>query len=70
MHGKKRSPFSKQNLSPQAAADKAERDLAYANSAIGKKHRRESQQKHRDHTTNSFVTPHANRGGFGKGTKP
>jgi len=80
MHGKKRSPFSKQNLSPKAAADKAARDLEYANSAIGKKHRRESQQKHRDnpgndhldydHTTNSFVTPHANRGGFGKGTKP
>tara|TARA_R110000764_G_scaffold235100_1_gene329420 strand:+ start:64 stop:321 length:258 start_codon:yes stop_codon:yes gene_type:complete len=80
MHGKKRSCFAKQKLSPKAAAAKAVRDLDYANSSIGKKHRRESQQKHRDnpgnshldydHTTDSFVTPTQNRGGFGKGTKP
>ena len=78
----KGTPFKlKQNLSPSAAKKKAARDLAYANGPYKKK-RAENQMKRRkksaaflkgkdyDHTTKSFVSVKANRGGHGNGTKP
>ena len=72
-----------QKLSKKAAAAKKRRDLKAANSARRKRMRAENQRKRRaakkrgkniigldwDHTTNSFVTIAANRGGHGKGTK-
>jgi len=75
-----KSPFKKQKLSPKAAADKAERDLAYANGPYKKK-RAENQRKRRtalkkgmdltgkdyDHTKKKFVSIKDNRGGYGKG---
>ena len=79
----KGTPFKlKQNLSPSAAKKKAARDLAYANGPYKKK-RAENQRKRRsaikkgmdltgkdyDHTTKSFVSEKANRGGHGNGTK-
>ena len=77
----KGTPFKlKQKLSPSAAKKKAARDLAYANGPYKKK-RAENQRERRkksaaflkgkdyDHTTNSFVSIKANRGGHGKGTK-
>ena len=79
----KGTPFKlKQELSPQAAKDKAARDLAYANGPYKKK-RAENQKKRRsaikkgmdltgkdyDHTTKSFVSIKTNRGGHGNGTK-
>ncbi len=80
LNGKRRSPFAKQNLSPEAAAAKAERDLAYANGPYKTK-RAENQRKRRaaikngvdlagkdyDHTKSKFVSVKANRGGYGKG---
>ena len=80
LNGKRRSPFAKQNLSPEAAAAKAKRDLAYANGPYKSK-RAENQRKRRsaikkgvdltgkdyDHTKSKFVSVKANRGGYGKG---
>ena len=80
LNGKRRSPFAKQNLSPEAAAAKAKRDLAYANGPYKTK-RAENQRKRRaaikngvdltgkdyDHTKSKFVSVKANRGGYGKG---
>jgi len=80
LNGKRRSPFAKQNLSPEAAAAKAERDLDYANGPYKTK-RAENQRKRRaaikngvdltgkdyDHTKSKFVSVKANRGGYGKG---
>ena len=80
LNGKRRSPFAKQNLSPEAAAAKAERDLAYANGPYKTK-RAENQRKRRaaikngvdlarkdyDHTKSKYVSVKANRGGYGKG---
>jgi len=74
------SPFRKQKLSKKAAADKAARDLDYANGPYKKK-RAENQRKRReaikngvdlndkdyDHTKGKFVSVKANRGGYGKG---
>tara|TARA_R100000781_G_scaffold89673_1_gene55225 strand:+ start:1260 stop:1514 length:255 start_codon:yes stop_codon:yes gene_type:complete len=80
----KSSPIKlKQKLSPSAAKKKAARDLAYANGPYKKK-RAENQKERRsairkgkdltgldyDHTKNKFVPIKANRGGYGKGTKP
>ena len=77
----KGTPFKlKQNLSPQAAKDKAARDLAYANGPYKKK-RAENQKVRRkksaaflkgkdyDHRTSSFKSVAYNRGGGGNGTK-
>tara|TARA_R110000796_G_scaffold252286_2_gene385946 strand:+ start:1425 stop:1694 length:270 start_codon:yes stop_codon:yes gene_type:complete len=83
INGKRRksscSPMKKQELSPEAAKAKAERDLAAAKTPYRKFTKRDAQKKHRDnpskshldydHTTNSFVTAKKNRGEFGKGTK-
>ena len=81
IHGKKRkrAPLAKQQLSPEAAKAKAERDLAMAKTPYRKFTKRDAQKKHRDnpdkshldydHSTNSFVTAKKNRGGFGDGTK-
>tara|TARA_R110000796_G_scaffold24076_1_gene68813 strand:+ start:346 stop:612 length:267 start_codon:yes stop_codon:yes gene_type:complete len=80
--GKKRSPFAKQVLSTKATADKAARDLEYANGPYKKK-RAENQRERRaalkkgmdisgkdyDHTKGKFVSIKDNRGGYGKGTK-
>lgn len=80
LNGKRRSPFAKQNLSPEASAAKAKRDLAYANGPYKSK-RAENQRKRRaaikngvditdkdyDHTKSKFVSVKANRGGYGKG---
>ena len=79
----KSSPIKLQKLSPEAAAAKKKRDLAYANGPYKKK-RAENQRKRRaalkkgislkgkdyDHSTGRFVSILKNRGGFGKGTKP
>ena len=76
---RKRSPLAKQNLSPEAAKAKAERELEAAKTPYRRFTKRDAQKKHRDnpgnshldydHTTSSFVTPAENRGGFGKGTR-
>lgn len=77
------SPLKRQNLSPEAAADKAARDLAYAKTPSRRDKKAENQRKRRsakkkginidgkdyDHTTNSFVSVKDNRGEFGKGTR-
>ena len=75
MHGKKRrscSPLKKQNLSPEAAAAKAERDLAAAKTPYRKFAKRDAQKKHRDnpsakgdydHKTNTFKPASTNRAG-------
>ena len=84
LNGKRRSPFAKQNLSPEAAAAKAERDLAYANGPYKTK-RAENQRKRRaaakkhgkswlkgkdyDHDDKRFESIKANRGNDGNGTK-
>jgi phage protein D len=80
----KSSPIrSKQKLSPQAARDKAARDLAYAKTPARRAKKAENQRKRRaakkrgvdltgkdyDHTKKKFVPVKANRGGHGKGTK-
>ena len=80
----KSSPIrSKQKLSPQAARDKAARDLAYAKTPARRAKKAENQRKRRaakkrgvdltgkdyDHTKKKFVSIKANRGGHGKGTK-
>ena len=76
----KGTPFKlKQNLSPQAAKDKAARDLAFAKSPARQAKKADSQKKHRnspanknmdyDHKSGSFKSVKANRGNDGKGTK-
>jgi len=75
-----RSPFRlKQQLSIQAAKDKAVRDLAMAKSPYRRAAKADSQKKHRDspvnknkdydHKSGSFKSVKANRGNDGKGTK-
>jgi len=73
------SPFKKQDLSPKAAADKADRDLVAAKTPYRKFAKRDSQKKHRrnpdkndmdyDHKDNKFKSTHDNRGNDGIGTK-
>ncbi len=73
------NPFKMQKLSDKAAKDKADRDLAYANTRDREIKRADSQKKHRknprmkgmdyDHKDNKFKTPKANRGNDGNGTK-
>jgi hypothetical protein len=83
MHGKRRSCFAKQKLSPTAAAAKAARDLEYANSPKRKAMRADNQKRRRDaikngqditgmdydHASKRFETVKENRGNGGKGTK-
>ena len=78
----KTSPIKLQKLSPDAAAAKKKRDLAYANGPYKKK-RAENQRKRRaaikagvnikgkdyDHKDGKFKSIHANRGNDGMGTK-
>lgn len=80
---KMRSPLKKQNLSPKAAADKAKRDKEYmmgpykAKKAENQRKRRSAKKKGMDltgkdydHTKGKFVSVKANRGNYGKGTRP
>jgi hypothetical protein len=85
MHGKKRRscPMKKQELSPQAAKAKAERDLAAAKTNDRKNKKAENQRLRRaalkkgvdltgkdyDHTKGKFVSVKSNRGNYGKGTR-
>ena len=85
IHGKKRRscPMKKQELSPQAAKAKAERDLAAAKTDDRKDKKAENQRLRRaalkkgiilagkdyDHSKNKFVSIKANRGEYGKGTR-
>jgi len=85
MHGKKRRscPMKKQELSPQAAKAKAERDLAAAKTDDRKNKKAENQRLRRaalkkgidltgkdyDHTKAKFVSVKSNRGNYGKGTR-
>ena len=77
----KSSPIRlKQKLSPKAAAAKKIRDEKYMREVYGPK-KAENQRRRRkesaaflkgkdyDHTTKSFVSVKANRGGHGNGTK-
>jgi hypothetical protein len=81
--GKKRSPFAKQKLSPEAAAAKAARDLAAAKTDDRKNKKAENQRLRRaalkkgislagkdyDHSKGKFVSVKDNRGEYGKGTR-
>ena len=85
MHGKKRRscPMKKQELSPQAAKAKAERDLAAAKTDDRKNKKAENQRLRRaalkkgidltgkdyGHTKAKFVSVKSNRGNYGKGTR-
>ena len=85
MHGRRRKscPMKKQNLSPQAAEAKAERDLAAAKTDNRKNKKAENQRLRRaalkkginlagkdyDHSKGKFVSVKANRGEYGKGTR-
>ena len=85
MHGKKRRscPMKKQELSPQAAKAKAERDLAAAKTDDRRNKKAENQRLRRaalkkgvdltgkdyDHTKGKFVSVKSNRGNYGKGTR-
>ena len=85
IHGKRRKscPLKKQELSPQAAADKAARDLAFAKTDDRKKKKAENQRLRRsakkkginldgkdyDHSKGKFVSVKDNRGEYGKGTR-
>ena len=85
MHGKKRRscPMKKQELSPQAAKAKAERDLAAAKTDDRRSKKAENQRLRRaalkkgvdltgkdyDHTKGKFVSVKSNRGNYGKGTR-
>ena len=85
MHGKKRRscPMKKQELSPQAAKAKAERDLAAAKTDDRRSKKAENQRlrlaalkkgidltgKDYDHTKAKFVSVKSNRGNYGKGTR-
>ena len=78
----KSSPIKlKQKLSQEAADAKKERDEKYMREVYGPKkafNQRERRKKSAaflkgkdyDHTKNKFVSVKANRGGYGKGTKP
>ena len=75
--------MAKQKLSPQAAADKKKRDLAFAKTFARKKKKAENQRKRRaaikagknisgkdyDHKTKRFTSIKSNRGNRGRGTK-
>jgi len=75
--------MKKQNLSPQAAEAKAERDLAAAKTDDRKAKKAENQRLRRaalkkgmnlkgkdyDHSKGKFVSVKANRGEYGKGTR-
>ena len=77
------APFKRQNLSPKAAADKAERDLAFAKTPARRAKKAENQRKRNeaekngrdlagmdyDHKDGEFKSVAANRGNEGKGTK-
>ena len=77
----KGSPLSlrKQKLSPQASADKAARDLAFAKTPARRAKKADSQKRHRDspvnknkdydHKSGRFKSVKANRGNDGEGTK-
>ena len=85
MHGRKRRscPMKKQELSPQAAKAKAERDLAAAKTDDRKNKKAENQRLRRaalkkgvdltgkdyDHSKGKFVSVKSNRGNYGKGTR-
>ena len=85
MHGRRRKscPMKKQDLAPQAAKAKAERDLAAAKTDDRKAKKAENQRLRRaalkkgislkgkdyDHSKNKFVSVKANRGEYGKGTR-
>ena len=85
MHGRKRRscPMKKQELSPQAAKAKAERDLAAAKTDDRRNKKAENQRLRRaalkkgidltgkdyDHTKAKFVSVKSNRGNYGKGTR-
>ena len=75
--------MKKQELSPQAAKAKAERDLAAAKTDDRKNKKAENQRLRRaalkkgvdltgkdyDHTKGKFVSVKSNRGNYGKGTR-
>jgi hypothetical protein len=75
--------MKKQELSPQAAKAKAERDLAAAKTDDRKNKKAENQRLRRaalkkgidltgkdyDHTKAKFVSVKSNRGNYGKGTR-
>ena len=77
------SPLFKQNLSPEAAKAKAERDLAYAKTPARRAKKADSQRRRRkakkngqdiagmdyDHKDGKFKSVAANRGNDGQGTK-
>lgn len=77
------SPLFKQNLSPEAAAAKAERDLRYAKTPARRAKKADSQRRRRkaekegrniagmdfDHKDGEFKDVAANRGNDGQGTK-
>jgi len=76
----KSSPIRlKQKLSPEAAKDKAARDLAAAKTPYRRAAKADSQKKHRDnpgnkdkdydHKSGTFKSVKANRGNDGQGTK-
>ena len=85
MHGRRRKscPMKKQDLSPQAAEDKAVRDLAAAKTDDRKDKKAENQRLRRsakkkgislagkdyDHSKGKFVSVKDNRGEYGKGTR-
>jgi|TARA_R100000482_G_scaffold17013_1_gene4927 hypothetical protein len=75
--------MKKQELSPQAAADKAARDLAFAKTDDRREKKAENQRLRRsakkkgvnlagkdyDHSKGKFVSVKDNRGEYGKGTR-
>ena len=76
----KGTPFKlKQKLSPLAAKNKADRDLAMAKTPYRRAAKADSQKKHSDspvnknkdydHKSGSFKSVKANRGNDGQGTK-
>ncbi len=86
IHGRRRKrscPMKKQELSPQAAADKAARDLAFAKTDDRREKKAENQRLRRsakkkgvnlagkdyDHSKGKFVSVKDNRGEYGKGTR-
>ena len=85
MHGRRRRscPMKKQDLSLQAAEDKAVRDLAAAKTDDRKNKKAENQRLRRvalkkgvslagkdyDHSKGKFVSVKDNRGEYGKGTR-
>lgn len=73
------SPLQKQKLSPKAAKDKADRDLAYAKTPDRRDKKADSQRRHRhdpkgkgkdwDHEDGRWEDASQNRGNDGNGTK-